>query len=177
MSAELRRSGAGWVATYDGVTAVLPDLKGLDDIRRLLERPGEEVHCLDLADRAETAFGADVAFDDKARAAIKARVRHLEAEVEDAEGMNDPGRAERARSELERLLEALARALGLGGRGRRLGDFAERARTTVTWRVRFALRRIEAAHAPLGRHLANSLRTGLFCVYRPERSIAWRLGA
>jgi tetratricopeptide (TPR) repeat protein len=98
MNAELRRSGAGGVAIYDGVTAVVPDLKGLDDIRRLLERPGEEVHCLDLADRTETAFGADVALDDKARAAIKTRVRDLEEEVEDAEAMNDPGRAERARA-------------------------------------------------------------------------------
>ena len=172
--AVLGRSGDGWIATYDGLTVHLPHLKGLNDILRLLERPGEEVHCLDLADRAEDVFGADAALDDKARAAIKGRMRDLQAELAEAEAMNDPGRAERAGAELDRLVEHLSRALGLGGRGRRLGDAAERARSTVTWRVRHALRRIEAAHPPLGRHLANSLRTGVFCLYRPEQPVAWR---
>ena len=173
-AARLVRTETGWITDFGGERMAFPDLKGLHDLRRLLERPGEEVHCLDLAERAETTYGADAALDDRARAALKLRIRDLGAELAEAEDMNDIGRAEQARSEMDALVEALSRALGLGGRGRRVGDLAERARTTVTWRLRYALRKVEAAHAALGRHLLASVRTGAFCAYRPEMPVAWR---
>lgn len=171
----LLRAGEGWVVDYEGRRAILPDLKGLADIRRLLERPGEELHCLDLAEREDDAYRGEAVLDDAARHALKARIRDLQEELAEAEDMNDVGRAERARAERDRLVEMLAKALGLGGRGRRLGDAAERARTTVTWRIRHAVKRVEATHPELGRHFANSLRTGTFCVYQPERAVRWRL--
>lgn len=174
-AARLAYAGSGWVAEFGGRRAILPDLKGLHDIRRLLERPGEGVHCLDLAERAETAYGADAALDATARAALKERIRDLQEQLAEAEDMNDIGRAERARDEMDAIVETLSRALGLGGRGRRLGDLAERARTTVTWRLRYALRRVAATHQPLGRHLAASVRTGAFCVYQPETPVTWSL--
>jgi hypothetical protein len=97
----------------------------------------------------------------------------LQEEIDDAEAANDSMRAEGARAERERIVEMLASALGLGGRSRRLGDESEKARTSVTWRIRHALRRIQAAHPTLGRHLSNSLRTGTFCRYTPERPANW----
>jgi TolB-like protein len=172
-SARLVRAGAGWLVDFGGQRVLLPDLKGLHDLRRLLDRPGEEVHCLDLAERSETAYGADAALDDRARSEIKARIRDLGEELAEAEDMNDIGRAERARTEMDALLETLSRALGLGGRGRRVGDLSERARTTVTWRIRYAVRKVEAEHAALGRHLAASVHTGAFCSYQPETAVAW----
>ncbi len=57
---------------------------------------------------------------------------------------------------------------------RRLGSPAERARTTVTGRIRDALRRIEKAHPELGAHLRRSLRTGTMCSYSPERPTSWQ---
>lgn len=113
--------------------------------------------------------------DARGREAIKLRVRELQEELAEAEDMNDIGRAEQLRDEMDRLVESLSNALGLGGRSRRLGDLAERARSTVTWRIRHAIRRVEQAHPTLGRHLSNSVRTGLFSCYRPERGIAWRI--
>ncbi len=175
--AALLRHGEGWVAEYAGTRAVFPDLKGIHDIRRLLERPGEPIHCLDLAERSDTAFASDVILDDKARQSLKARIQDLEEELAEARDMNDAGRAEQAQAELDQLVDTLSQALGLGGRRRRLGSLTERARTTVTWRIRHAVRKIEAAHEPLGRHLANSLRTGTFCAYQPERAVSWRLRA
>lgn len=172
--AALTRQGAGWVAKFAGHEAVLPDLKGIHDIRRLLERPGDEIHCLDLAGRgAEADEGGDV-LDDRARHELHARIRALQEDLAEAEEMNDPGRAARARDELDRLVEALSSALDLRGRPRRLGSLTERARTTVTWRIRHAVGKIQSLHEPLGRHLANSVRTGTFCAYRPERPIRWR---
>jgi TolB-like protein/Tfp pilus assembly protein PilF len=170
----LAREGTGWVIEFAGGRAHAPDMKGLRDIRRLLERPGEEVHCLDLADRGEESFGGDAALDAPARAALKARIRDLQEELAEAEDRNDIGRADRLRGEMDQLVDALAGALGLGGRSRRLGSLAERARSSVTWRIRHAVRKLAAANPALGRHLENSLRTGAFCAYVPEQPVAWR---
>jgi TolB-like protein/Tfp pilus assembly protein PilF len=171
----LLRQGEGWLALFAGRRAVLPDLKGLHDIRRLLSLPGEPLHCLDLAERAGDLFTGDEVLDEKARGLLAERIRSLQEDLDEAETMGDIGRAEKARSEMDALIEQLGRALGLGGRGRRLGDAAERARTTVTWRIRHAIKRIRPAHPELARHLANSLRTGTFCSYEPEQSPSWRL--
>lgn len=173
MDAVLARTGTGWLVDYAGRSAVLGELKGLHDIRHLVERPGTEVHCLDLAGRDGEDAGGNV-LDERARNAIKQRIRDLQEVLAEAEDMNDIGKAEAARNELDRLVEHLSAALGLGGRARRLGDLAEKARTSVTWRIRHALRRIEAAHPALGRHFANSIRTGTFCRYSPEHPMAWR---
>ena len=53
------------------------------------------------------------------------------------------------------------------------GDPAERARTTVTSRVRDAIARIDAELPELGRHLRASVRTGIYCVYAPETPTTW----
>ncbi|WP_435103549.1 hypothetical protein [Arhodomonas sp. AD133] len=171
--ARLARHGGGWTAAFAGRTALLPDLKGVHDIQRLLQSPGEDIHCLDLAGRgAELDTGAAI-LDERARHEIRSRIRALQEELADAEHQQDIGRAEQAREELDRLVEALSAALGLRGRTRRLGNLSERARTTVTWRIRHAVSRIQTVHYPLGRHLRNSIRTGTFCTYRPERPVQW----
>jgi len=69
----------------------------------------------------------------------------------------------------------LAAAYGLGGRPRRAGDPAERARQTVAARIKEALARIDAVHPDLGRHLRRSVRTGRVCVYEPDSPIEWSL--
>ena len=61
---------------------------------------------------------AGVLLDATAKAAYQARLGELRAEVEEAEGFNDPVRAARAREEMEFLVGELARAVGLGGRDR-----------------------------------------------------------
>jgi hypothetical protein len=45
----------------------------------------------------------------------------------------------------------------------------------VTWRIRSAIQKIASAHQTLGRHLANSIHTGLFCSYTPEKEIDWKI--
>jgi predicted ATPase len=187
-----RREGELWTLAFDGQTVHMPDLKGLHDLARLLAAPGEELHCLELAGapagEGRRAGGdghgvppgglglqgdAGELLDERGRREYRRRLHELRDEAERAEAANDTVRAERARDELDALTEALASAFGLGGRPRRAGDPAERARSAVTWRVRSALNKIEEAHPALGRHLSNSVRTGAFCVYRPERPVSW----
>jgi hypothetical protein len=50
----------------------------------------------------------------------------------------------------------------------------ERARKAVTMRIATAVRAIESVHPELARHLRNSVSTGRFCGYRPDRPVTWR---
>jgi len=102
-------------------------------------------------------------------------VRDLQRELDEAEDDNDRGRAERARAELDAVVDELTAALGLGHRTRMSGGAAERARSAVTQRVRGTIRRIDKVHPPLERHLRASVRTGTFCSYAPEDPVRWRL--
>jgi hypothetical protein len=106
--------------------------------------------------------------DDTARAAYRNRVRELRADLEEAESFADLGRATRIREELEMLEAELSRAFGIGGKARRAGNATERARSAVQRRIKDAIRKI-SRHAPrLGEHLEWAIKTGTYCVYRPD---------
>jgi hypothetical protein len=96
--------------------------------------------------------------------------------LKEAERFNDYARAERARGEMDALAEQLASAIGLGGRNRRIGSEAERARSALTKRIKDSIKRIGAAIPSLGSHLAARVKTGYFCSYhpQPERTVAWK---
>jgi hypothetical protein len=72
------------------------------------------------------------------------------------------------------LAESFARDLGLGGRSRLIGDPVERARKTVSTRIRRTIRTIAGVHPELGRHLERAIDTGAWCAYRPAEPIDWR---
>ncbi len=63
----------------------------------------------------------------------------------------------------------------LGGRRRRLGNEAERARKTVTAHIRDTLRRLDQHHPELAEHLRASVSTGATCRYHPTREVEWLL--
>jgi len=173
---------------YAGREARLPDSKGLHDIAVLLGRPGTPVPAVDLAAPGGTAVAGDASsanlhapgdlgevIDSTARAAYRRRLRELEGEAEDADAGGDAARSRRIAEEKDALVRQLSAAYGIGGRVRRAGSPAERARTAVTARVRAAVRRVAAVHPELGRHLETAVRTGTLCVYEPENPPAWRL--
>jgi hypothetical protein len=170
-----RSQGGVWTLTFDGVTAHLPDSKGLRDLATLLGVPGEPVHAVQLLGGRVATGGADPVLDDQARAAYRARLAELDAELDQAGADHDPHRADRARLEREALLAELSRVVGLGGRPRRLGDDTERARKAVSARIHDAIARIERANPALGRHLRQAVTTGTWCTYTPPEPVRWRL--
>jgi TolB-like protein/tetratricopeptide (TPR) repeat protein len=170
-----RKDGDVWHLGFDGLALQLIDMKGFHDLAQLIARPQEPIHCLDLAGRSSESSGDDVMLDARARRELTARVKALQAEIDEAEDFHDTGRAERAREELDRIVSTLSQALGLAGKPRRLGGAVERARTAVTWRIRSAIRKAIAVHSSLGRHLENSVRTGTYCTYAPEKPLDWAL--
>jgi non-specific serine/threonine protein kinase len=189
LGATLRREGDYWTLVYAGGTGRLKDMKGLHYLVHLLEHPDHEFHVLDLlaqttnaaADEPEvrgTVLAADLPLlDATAKASYRRRLVELREDLAEAERHHDTGRAERARAEIDALTQQLAAAVGLGGRDRPSGSAAERARTTVTHRLRAVIQRIARQHPGLGDHLAARVRTGTFCTYSPdpERPIHWTL--
>ena len=179
----LRREGDLWFVAFDGGSAYLKHSKGIGDLAVLLARPGAEVHVFDLVaasdghDRSGVrGRNRDVGemIDSTARADYERRVRDLTDEIEEAERHHDDERAARLDAERAAILEQLASALGLSGRARRSAGDAERARKAVGMRIRDAIARIDHELPPLGRHLAVSIRTGMFCAYLPERPLHWQ---
>jgi hypothetical protein len=192
-----RREGEYWTVVFEGSVVRLRDAKGLRHLARLLAHPGREFHAVDLeaaqsrpspavvgpggrAGGGELAVRPDlgdagVLLDATAKAAYRARLTELQAELEEAEGGNDPTRAAKARHELEFLVAELARAVGLGGRDRRAASHAERARLNVTRAIRAAMANLACDNPALGRHLAATIRTGRYCAYLPDprAPIAW----
>jgi hypothetical protein len=186
--AALLNEGDYWTLIYSGVASRLKDVRGLHYLAHLLRHPGQEFHVLDLAwqrpvvlrgeSELRGAWSSEVRhpiLDDRAKGAYRRRLEELRDELAEAERFNDSGREEQARGEVAALTRQLAAAVGLGGRDRAARTAAERARSAVTQRLRGAIQRIARQQSGLADHLSARVRTGTFCVYRPdpERPIVW----
>ncbi|MET7395980.1 AAA family ATPase [Dactylosporangium sp. NPDC005572] len=179
---EFRFDGAVWRLAYAGTVVHLPDAKGLHDLRLLLSRPGVDVPVADLLDpsagpelAAARRLGGDPVLDDEAKARYRHHLGRLDEEIDRAAVRGDAPRLAALDAERAALLEQLRAAAGLAGRTRRLGDEAERARKTVTARIRDTLRRLDERHPALAAHLRETVSTGSACSYRPAPPPPWRL--
>ena len=145
---------------YQGKQVQLPDSKGLADIAALIGAHGADVHVLTLVGHRLVRMGADPVLDETAKAAYKARLAGLAGQIEDEQDAGRAGRAEALRAERDALVHEL-------------GDEAERARKTVSARVRDALAKIGPVHPELADHLRSSLRMGTRCSYSPAEPVTW----
>ncbi|MFI6484158.1 ATP-binding protein [Nonomuraea sp. NPDC050663] len=177
-----RLDGEVWTLSFAGRTVRLPDSKGLRDLHLLLSSPGAEISAVRMLDPAggeavvaARSMGGDEVLDDAARASYRRRLEQLDDEIDRAAVRDDHERVARLDHERQALLEELRRAAGLGGRARRLGDEAERARKAVTNRIRYTLRHLDERHPELAAHLRAALSTGATCRYQPPAQTAWRL--
>jgi non-specific serine/threonine protein kinase len=198
MTAALRREGEFWTITFGDGPFRLKDAKGLHYVAYLLARPGERIHVLDLieavdgsaangrtanhAESEDLSIVRDIGsagplIDAKARSEYRARLRDLHCDLDEAEQMNDLGRAESLRIEIELVGQQLTGSSGPGGRARIASSSAERARGVVSKNIRSILEKIRHEHPALGRQLATAISTGYFCAYQPDpdRPISWLL--
>ncbi|MGZ8769313.1 hypothetical protein [Aeromicrobium sp.] len=180
---------------YGELTVLTRDLKGFRYIERLLANPGREFHVLDLVavERGSlptgptnqhgfdaVAEGTDAGLpviDDQARNAYRRRLAEVDDDIDEATRMHDVGRVELAQRDRDYLVAELSRAVGLGGRHRSVGGTAERARTSVTRSLRYALGRLAQQHPAVARHLEHSVHTGTYCSYGPDplAPIQWHM--
>ncbi len=191
------RNGEYWTVGYSGTTFSLRDVKGLTYIQRLLQHPGEEFHALDLlsgpgAGAASEGEGAAPPFlpegtdsvgrlgdsgealDPQAKLEYKGKILELNEELEDLRERGEHERASKIESEIDFLKRELLRAVGLGGRDRRMGSASERARLNVTRAIGSALQKISQHHSAVGELLSRCIRTGSFCSYAAEPGITWQ---
>ncbi len=160
----------------------MPDAKGLRDLHSLLGLPGADVPAVQLlapeggsAVVAAGQLGGDPVLDEEAKRRYKEHLDRLDAEIDRAAARDDTRQVEAYDRERQALLDQLRTAAGLGGRSRRLGDQTERARKTVTARIRDTLRKLDSLHPELAAHLREFVTTGTTCAYRPGRTPDWRL--
>jgi hypothetical protein len=180
-----RREGEYWTISYDGRVIRIKQCKGLLYIAQLLANPGREFHAIDLVGfaRGEHRVATDQAgrgmssglrsdagpaLDASSKTSYRERLRDLREELDDAISMGDSGKTAKIQEEIAFLSRELARAVGLGGRDRRMSSEAERARLSVTNVIRSAIRKTAKQHPALGRYLSTSLRTGSFCSFEPD---------
>ncbi len=168
-SLRVEQEGDTWCVTFGESTCRVKDSRGMHYLAKLVERAGEEVHALDLVGTSTDVDLGDAGehLDAAARAAYKARLDDLREEIADAERSGDRPRAARCKSEVEFLAAELSRAFGLGGRARRSGSAAERARVAVTRRLKETVRRIRELSPEVGTRLEKGVKTGTFCSYEP----------
>ena len=193
-----RQQGEYWTIIYQGETLRLRHAKGLAYIAHLLRYPGQEFHAIDLinvvegdrgepqptpentrAQAARSLGDAGAMLDSQAKQDYKRQLNELREDLEEAHAFNDPGRVEKLQQEIDVLTQELARAVGLGGRERRAGSHAERARVNVTRAITSAVQKIAEHHAGLGCYFRDTIRTGTFCSYVPDprAPVEWALSA
>jgi hypothetical protein len=167
------RAGRSWRLGLAGRSVVVEDSIGMLHLAVLIGNPRQEIPAADLA--AGVASVASVAgaaagagqpvLDAEAIAGYRARLRRLDADLDELPPGTEADRA--ARTERDWLVAQLASATGLGGRPRLFPDDSERARVAVGKAIRRALTRITAADAVIGEHLRQAVRTGARCSYWP----------
>ncbi len=168
------REGELWSLNFAGKQSKVPDLKGCHDLAKLLARPGKPVHCTELMG-AETLEKGQPVIDEKAKLEYQNRILSLQQQMEEADAAMDAHRLGVLQEEYDQLIEHLSRAVGKGGKSRKVSGTVEKCRTAVTWRIRSAIRKIGEVHPSLGKHLEKSVKTGIFCEYAPEHETRWIL--
>jgi predicted ATPase/tetratricopeptide (TPR) repeat protein len=173
----LRPEAGTWHIDFNGASVHAPDLKGYWHLRELVARPHQTVTALALmgasSDEAVSTADTGPILDAQALRAYRKRLAELADELDAAALRGDSkGQAER-KAERDALIAELKRATGLGGRPRRSGSPAEKARLNVTRTIRHAINDLATRAPELAAHLDESIVTGISCCYEPPADITW----
>jgi predicted ATPase len=175
--ATLRPEGGVWRIDFKGTNVHVPDLKGLWHLRELVSRPREFVPALALVGAAlEEPIpnrGTGPLLDREALRQYRRRLAELDDELDEAALKGDTAREAERSAERDALIAELKRATGLGGRPRRSGSPAEKARLNVTRTIRHAIADLSTRVPALAEHFDESIVTGVACCYQPLSNIVW----
>ena len=175
--ATLRPEGGVWRIDFGGTDVCVPDLKGLWHLRELVSRPHEFVSALALigASSEEPIPPGDAGplLDRAALRQYRRRLAELDDDLDDAVVRSDAEMQAKRSAERDALIAELKRATGLGGRTRRSGSPAEKARLNVTRTIRHAIADLSTRVPELAEHLDESIVTGVSCCYEPRTNIVW----
>jgi len=112
--------------------------------------------------------------DDKAKQSYRLRIREIEEELAERRGNNDLGGIEALESEKDWISSELAKAHGLGGRSRKLGDDRNKVRNRVCNAIRRAIKKVQQYDPALAEHLKRPiLNLGHTVSYVPREGLTW----
>jgi hypothetical protein len=160
--------GNRWVVASGELRADVPNLVGMQYVKALVDRPGQEITAAELAGASVVDGARHELVDRETLDHYRRRVRELDAEIAAADDDADLARAEGLRLEREDLRDELGRVLGLAGSRRTFADSSERARTAVHKAVKRAIDAIGEIEPGLATHLRGSIVTGRICRYEPR---------
>ncbi len=164
-----------WEIAYNGRINRLVALKGFEDIAFLFQNAHRPVHCMELMGGVLES-SEFTTIDYQAKKEYSSKLKAVQADIEEAEMMQNYEQANELRVKYDNLVDHLTSAMGLGGKLRKKGSSVEKARSAVTWRIRTAIKKIAEVNPDLGKHLQVSIKTGTTCCYQPEQDLVWEVG-
>jgi hypothetical protein len=169
-----------WEIGLSGKVCLYRDALGLQQLYYLLQRPGQRVAVIDLAEvRGQQVVlnqmcCEDLA-DDKAFAQWKGQINSLRDQREIARETGNLERVSALEIESETLARQISCARSRRGIRRRLGDQGNLLRNRVCYTVRASLQKIIGQAPELGEHLLASIKLGYECGYFPLTPVRWTL--
>jgi hypothetical protein len=189
-----RRRGAIWQIVFEGSEFFLHDMRGLAYLHHLLAHPHAGIHVEELILATRDWVGIPEMSDSAARAnglhretdlgplsdpettkQVKKRLKAIEVEMTTAERFHKSALLEDLKLEKVKFERYLAGVTGLGGRPRRAGSQAEKARQSCRGAIVTAIKTIERESPALARHLRAHIHTGTGCSYEPSETVIWQL--
>jgi flagellum-specific peptidoglycan hydrolase FlgJ len=154
----------------------------LDYLAFLLHHPKEEYTPLELLHRVgehvslvnDGTSEAEEMVDERTKAECQRKWEDLKEQKAVAEQNQDYERVTRLQAEIEAIAHYLTDSTH-DGKSKRFPTDAEKARQSVTHRIRDAIKKIATHHDALAQHLSVYIKTGTSCYYNrdPYNSIPW----
>ena len=195
-------NGEFWTISYKGIPINLNDSIGLQYIHYLLGNPNNEFPVLALVHAIKKApptkvvdyqnmdeeqlegqliedglnkGSTDYLLDEEAIAAYKNHYSKLKSELEEETTPKCKEEINETHEIMEKIVKLLTVGRDKSGKPRKFQDEAEKARKAVSKAVKKSLKKLENEHPALLLHFKSTLKTGMYCSYKPEKSIPWKL--
>lgn len=195
-----RKKGDMWEIAFEGPQFLLRDSKGLQYIALLLANPNQDFHAMKLVSLVEKTQpgtgaseldgksddalsedgmgigrggGMDALLDEEGMVNLKARLKAIAQERQEAQQRHDSGKLAKLDNEVAWIEAELRGATGLLGRKRSFVTPQERARVSVFDAIKRAKGNIRKQDRKLSEYLDRTIETGMHCVYKPDPLVDW----
>jgi len=112
-------------------------------------------------------------FDRKALENIRATLASLREDLQEAKANGNETEQARIGQEIDAIVAHTKRAVGRGGRPRKVNDLRKRQRDAVRNSIERTLDEISNRETVLGAYLRKAVRFGATSGYFPEESMSW----
>jgi len=176
---EFKLSGDMWQITYEGVTKHMENSKGCEYIHLLIQNTRKPLFISEIVShvagdvKLKGTGNAGEILSDRTIGEYRNRYQDLQQQIaKDQKAGIDTGKL---KAEMDILASEVKNALGLGGRKRKGSDDTGKMRIAVFQSINRTISKITKFNKELGMHLENSISTGIFVTYCPDRKIDWEL--